>query len=139
MEPPPPPIPTGRTAALPVTGRPFRARTKAESPPKLWDKSEPTRLDDDELSEPVATPPGAGAVRGAAVPVLDALPVAIRLRVDVNSSPENILPPDALVGPDDPLELLDPLEPDDEEPLDVPPPDDEPDEEEDPLVVRGTA
>jgi len=54
--------------------------------------------------------------------------------------------PDALVGPDDPLELLEP--PDDPElPLDVPPPEpdeveDDPEdpEDDDPLVVvRGTA
>ena len=73
--------------------------------------------------------------------------VGMRLCVDLNSLPENIGLPDALVGPDpiEPLELPDDPEfpPED----DVPPPEpDEPedpdvpvDEDDDPVVVRGTA
>ena len=105
------------------------------------------RVDElDAASPPVATPPGAGARRDSAVPVRVAVLAGIRLCVDLNSLPENIGLPDALVGPDDPLELLEP--PDDPElPLDVPPPEpdeveDDPEdpEDDDPLVVvRGTA
>jgi hypothetical protein len=61
----------------------------------------------------------------------------------LNSPPENIGLPEALVGPDELLEPLDPLEPEPEDeeppPLDVPPPEDEPEEDEDPPDVRGTA
>jgi hypothetical protein len=72
----------------------------------------------------------------------------MRLWVDLNSLPENIGLPEALVGPDDPLELLEPPElvelPDVPEPppeVDPPPePElDEDDDDDDPLVVRGTA
>ena len=109
------------------------------------------RGDEDELdtaSPLVATPPGAGARRDSAVAVRGAVVVGMRLCVDLNSLPENIGLPDALVGPDDPVELLE-LPDDPELPLDVPPPEpelDEPGEAEDPeedvddpVVVRGTA
>ena len=107
------------------------------------------RVDElDPASPLVATPPGAGARRDSAVPVRVALAVGMRLCVDLNSLPENIGLPDALVGPDDPFELLE-LPDDPELPLedDVPPPEpdeveDDPDdpEDDDPLVVvRGTA
>jgi hypothetical protein len=100
------------------------------------------RVDElDDASLLVATPPGAGARRASAVPVRVALLVGMRLCVGLDSLPENIGWPDALVGPDELLELPD----DPELPLedDVPPPElDEPDDPEDDdelVVVRGTA
>jgi hypothetical protein len=74
------------------------------------------------------------------VPVRELLPDAIRLGVDLNSLP-NMLPPEALDGPDDPLDLLEPPdEPDDDEPPpdEVPPPDEELEEVAVPVVL-GTA
>jgi hypothetical protein len=105
------------------------------------------RVDELDAASPlVATPPGAGARRDSAVPVRVAVVVGMRLCVDLNSLPENIGLPDALVGPDDPFELLE-LPDDPELPLDVPPPEldepgdaEDPEEEvDDPVVVRGTA
>jgi hypothetical protein len=104
------------------------------------------RVDElDEASPLVATPPGAGARRASAAPVRVEVLVGMRLCVDLNSPPENIGLPDALVGPDDPFELLE-LPEDPELPLedDVPPPEpdeleDPVDEDDDPVVVRGTA
>ena len=89
------------------------------------------------------TPPGAGARRDSAAPVLVALLVGILLCVGFDSLPENIGLPSALFGPEELPELLasaPPLLDDDPEP----PPDDvlppELDElEDDVVVVRGTA
>jgi hypothetical protein len=137
---------SGRATAEPVKGCPLRARATDGSPPKSWDNPEPGRLDAASAeTPPLATPPGVGACRIAAVPVWVPVLEAIRLWVDLNSLPENIGLPDALVGPEELPELLDPLEPepeDEEPPPDVPPPEDEPedeDEDEDPPDVRGTA
>src|SRR6185436_9618729 len=98
---------TGRVAAFPTTGAPLRDRPTAAFSPNPWKVSALVRVDElDAVSPPVATPPGAGARRASAVLVRLAVFAGMRLWVDLNSLPENIGLPDALVGPDDPPELL---------------------------------